>query len=145
MEMFNNILVVSRSTKKCIKVLRTGITFARRFDAKLHLLHIVPDPLNLQDWEMQSPAFDREFENMVAQAREELDQLVKAESAQGLVINEWVKGGDPITEIEKVAKKENVDLILLRAHRQGRLEHVFFGRTNDAIIRRLPATIMLVE
>ena len=144
MEMFNNILVVSRSTKKCIKVLRTGIDLARRFDAKLHLLHIVPDPLNLREWDMQSPSFDREFEKMVAQARVELDRLVKAEGAQGLVISEWVKGGDPITEIEAVVKDENVDLILLRAHKQGRLEHVFFGRTNDAIIRSLPATLLLV-
>ncbi len=145
MEAFNNILVVSRSTKKCIKVLRTGIEFARRFDAKLHLLHIVPDPINLGEWDMQSPSFDREYEKMVAQAREELDALVKAESAQGLVISETVKGGDPITDIEAIAKKENVDLILLRAHKQGRLEHVFFGHTNDAIIRSLPATILLVE
>ena len=108
------------------KVLRTGIDLARRFDVKLHLLHIAPDPLNLREWDMQASSFDREFEIMVAQAREELDRLVKAEGAQGLVIREWVKGGDPITEIEAVVKKQNVDLILLRAHKQGRLEHVFF-------------------
>jgi hypothetical protein len=35
METFNNILVVSRSTQHCIKVLRTGIALARKFDARL--------------------------------------------------------------------------------------------------------------
>lgn len=145
MEMFNNILVVSRSTKKCIKVLQTGIAFARRFNAKLHLLHIVSDPINVTDWNLMAPSFDREYEIMVAEARRELDQLVKDEKAEGLVISEWVKGGDPITDIRNVVKNEKVDLILMRAHKQGRLEHAFFGRTNDAIIRRLPATIMLVE
>jgi nucleotide-binding universal stress UspA family protein len=38
-----------------------------------------------------------------------------------------------------------VDLILMLAHREGRLEHFLFGKTNDAIIRRLPATLMLVR
>ncbi|GAB6909925.1 putative UspA domain protein [Desulfosarcina cetonica] len=145
METFNNILVVSRSTKKCIKVLQTGIDLARGFNAKLHLLHIVPDPINFGDWNMQSMYFDREYESMVANAREELDALVKAENAQGLVVSEWVKGGDPITDIEEAVKTEKVDLILLRAHKQGRLEHLFFGRINDAVIRRLPATVLLVD
>ena len=31
METFNNILVVSRSTKNCVKVLRTGVALARKF------------------------------------------------------------------------------------------------------------------
>jgi nucleotide-binding universal stress UspA family protein len=38
-----------------------------------------------------------------------------------------------------------VDLILMLAHREGRLEHFLFGKTNDAIIRQLPATLMLVK
>ena len=42
-------------------------------------------------------------------------------------------------------ESENVDLILMLAHREGRLEHFLFGKTNDAIIRRLPATLMLVK
>jgi nucleotide-binding universal stress UspA family protein len=31
------------------------------------------------------------------------------------------------------------------AHEEGRLEHFLFGKTNDAIIRRLPTTLMLVK
>jgi len=31
------------------------------------------------------------------------------------------------------------------AHEEGRLEHFLFGNTNDAIIRQLPTTLMLVK
>jgi nucleotide-binding universal stress UspA family protein len=145
METFNNILVVSRSTQHCIKVLRTGIALARKFDARLNVLHIIHDPFSLNGWNLPVPSLDDEYQSMVATARAELDRLVQAEKAEGLVINEWVKDGNPVDAIREAVESENVDLILMLAHREGRLEHFLFGKTNDAIIRRLPATLMLVR
>ena len=145
METFNNILVVSRSTQKCIKVLRKGISLARKYNAKLHVLHIIHDPFNLDGWNLPTPSFDEEYKNMVAKAREELNQMIKAERAEGMNIDERIRNGEPADEIQKVVESENVDLILMLAHKEGRLEHFLFGRTNDEIIRRLPATLMLVK
>jgi nucleotide-binding universal stress UspA family protein len=145
METFNNILVVSRSTQHCIKVLRTGIALARKFDAKLNVLHIIHDPFSLNGWNLPVPSLDDEYKSMVAKARAELDRLVQAEKAEGLVINEWVKDGNPVDAIQEAVESEKADLILMLAHREGRLEHFLFGKTNDAIIRRLPATLMLVR
>jgi universal stress protein A len=145
METFNNILVISRSTQHCIKVLRTGIALARKFDARLNVLHIIHDPFSVNGWNLPVPSLDDEYKSMVAKARAELDRLVQAEKAEGLVISEWVKDGNPVDTIQETVESENVDLILMLAHREGRLEHFLFGKTNDAIIRRLPATLMLVR
>lgn len=145
METFNSILVVSRSTQRCIKVLRTGIALARKFDARLNVLHIIHDPFSLNGWNLPVPSLADEYQSMVAKARTELDRLVKAEKAEGLVINEWVKDGNPVDAIQEAVESEKIDLILMLAHREGRLEHFLFGKTNDAVIRRLPATLMLVE
>jgi nucleotide-binding universal stress UspA family protein len=145
METFNNILVVSRSTQNCIKVLRTGIALARKFDARLHVLHVIHDPFNLNGWNLPVPSLEEEYKAMVSSARAELDRTIEKERAEGLVINEWVKDGDPVTAIGQAVENENVDLILMLAHREGRLEHFLFGKTNDAIIRRLPASLMLIQ
>jgi nucleotide-binding universal stress UspA family protein len=145
METINNILVVSRSTEHCIRVLRTGIALARKFDARLHVLHIIHDPFNLNGWNLPVPSLEKEYKAMVVNARTKLDQIIEAERAEGLVINEWVKDGDPVAAISHAVESENVDLILMLAHREGRLEHFLFGKTNDAIIRRLPASLMLVR
>jgi nucleotide-binding universal stress UspA family protein len=145
MKTFNNILVVSRSTQHCIKVLRTGIALARKFDARLHVLHIIHDPFNVNGWNLPIPSLDEEYKAMVANARTELDRIIEMERAEGLVINEWVKDGDPVDAINDAVESEQVDLILMLAHREGRLEHFLFGKTNDAVIRRLPATLMLVR
>ena len=145
METFNNILVVSRSTQHCIKVLRKGISLARKFNAKLHVLHIIHDPFNLDGWNLPVPAFDDEYKKMAEQARKELDRMVRTEKGEGLDVDEWVKNGNPADEIKKVVESQNIDLILMLAHQEGRIEHFLFGRTNDEIIRSLPATLMLVK
>jgi nucleotide-binding universal stress UspA family protein len=145
METFKNILVISRSTQHCIKVLRQGISLARKYGAKLHILHIIHDPFNLNGWNLPAPSFNDEYKKMVAKARNELDRMVQAEKAEGLVIAEWVKEGNPADEIQNVVEDQGIDLILMLAHREGRLEHFLFGKTNDEIIRRLPATLMLIK
>jgi len=145
METFDNILVVSRSTKQCIKVLRTGITLARKFNARLHVLHIIHDPFNVNGWNLPVPSLDEEYKAMVAKAKEELDRLIRTEKAEGMVVNEWIKDGNPVDAIRQAVEEHNVELILILAHQEGRLEHFLFGKTNDAIIRQLPATLMLVK
>jgi nucleotide-binding universal stress UspA family protein len=145
METFNNILVVSRSTRHCVKVLRTGIALARKFGARLHVLHIIHDPFSVNGWNLPIPSLDKEYKAMVAKARSELERLVLMEKAEGLVLNEWVRDGDPMDAIQQVVENENIDLILMLAHKEGRLEHFLFGKTNDAVIRQLPATLMLVK
>ncbi len=145
METFENILVVSRSTQHCVRVLRRGISLARKYGAKLHILHIIHDPFSVNGWNLPVPSLEDEFKKMTASARGEIDRLVHAEKAEGLIITERIKEGNPVDEIQNVVESENVDLILMLAHREGRLEHFLFGKTNDAIIRRLPATLMLVK
>ena len=145
METFENILVVSRSTQHCIRVLRRGISLARQYGANLHILHILHDPFSLNGWNLPIPSLEEEYQKMAASARQELDRLIRQEKAEGLVITEWVKDGNPVDAIQNVVESERVDLILMLAHQEGRLEHFLFGKTNDAIIRRLPATLMLVK
>ncbi len=145
MTTFKKILVVSRSTEHCVTVLRNGISLARTFGAKLYLLHIIHDPFNLDGWNLPTPSFSDEYEKMTTKAREEMKHLVQTENAEGLIIKEDIKFGRPVDEIQNAVENNGIDLILMPAHKEGRFEHFLFGKTNDAIIRKLPATLMLVR
>lgn len=142
---FKNILVVTHSIKESLKVVRTGISLARKYDGKVHLLHVIHDPFNLEGWNIPVPSFEEEYRNMVAKAREELLRAVVLQKAEDLVANIWVKDGKPHDEIQRAVEGEKIDVVLIPAHPEGRLEHFLFGKENDALIRKLPATLMLVK
>jgi nucleotide-binding universal stress UspA family protein len=145
MEIFNSILVISHSTEHCIGVLQKGISLAKKYDAKLGVLHIMHDPFSLEGWNLPVPSLEEEYKKMVAKAKKDLNEMIAAEKAEGLRITEWIKDGEPVEEIQKVVKSESVDLVIMLAHTEGRLEHFLFGKSNEAVIRRLPATLMLVK
>jgi len=145
MKTLKNILVVSRSTKHCREAVETGISLAHQYGAHLYLLHVIHDPFSLEGWNLPVPSFHDEYVKMVADARKGLDRMVKIEKDKGLPVTVWVKDGEPAEEIKKVAEEEKIDLIIMLAHEEGRLEHFLFGRTNDAILRKLPASILLVK
>ena len=145
MKTFKSILVVSRSTKHCRKAVETGISLAHQYGAHLYLLHVIHDPFNLDGWNLPVPSFHDEYVKMVADARKGLDRMVKVEIDKGLPVTVFVKDGMPAEEIKKVADEKKIDLIIMLAHEEGRLEHFLFGRTNDAILRKLPASILLVK
>jgi len=128
-----------------MKVLKTGISLARKYDAKLHLLHILHDPFGLDGWNLPVPSFEEEYKKMVADTREKLHRMVQAQKAEGLVVNELIENSTPVDALQRMVEKEHIDLILMLGHKEGRIEHFLFGKTNDAIIRSLPATLMLVK
>jgi nucleotide-binding universal stress UspA family protein len=145
MKPFKNILVVSRSTKHCREAVETGISLAHQYGAHLYLLHVIHDPFNLDGWNLPLPNLHDEYEKMVSDARKGLDRMVKIEKDKGLPVTVQVKDGMPAEEIQKVVEEEKIDLIVMLAHEEGRLEHFLFGRTNDAVLRKLPASILLVK
>jgi nucleotide-binding universal stress UspA family protein len=53
--------------------------------------------------------------------------------------------GEPVDEIMKVVAKKKIDLIIMAAHDEGKIEHIVFGRFNHEVVRRLPCSVLLVK
>ena len=149
METIKRILVISRMTPYCQEALRYGADLARRHDAKLHVLHLVSNPIaDMKAVNAPGVIFPDEHKNyhdMRREAQEELDKVIKKVIKDGFPINEIISDADPVKEITRVVKEEKIDLVVLLAHQEGRLEHALFGGEMDAIIRSLPCSILLVK
>jgi len=62
-----------------------------------------------------------------------------------MTVREFIEEGDPKEEILRVIERERIDLAILTAHEEGRLEHFLYGRGLDSVIRRMPCSILLVR
>ncbi|HEX8960735.1 MAG TPA: universal stress protein, partial [Geobacteraceae bacterium] len=91
MEDINRILVVSRETKYCREAVHYGISLARKYGAELSIIHVVHNPFGLEGWNLPTVALDKEYENIIKEAKEDLDRIIKAEKAKGLPIKELIR------------------------------------------------------
>jgi nucleotide-binding universal stress UspA family protein len=148
MENFRNILVISRMIPYSREAIKIGISLARKYDAKLMVLHLVTNPVDLMAVNAPGLFPDEEYNkynNSLQEAEDHLDKVIKQEIRDGFPIKELTSNCDPLEEIVKVVSEDKIDLIVVSSHEEGRIEHALFGGENDAIIRKMPCSIMLVK
>jgi len=145
MEDIKRILVVSRMTKHCRKAVHYGVSLARKYGAELYVIHVIHNPFGYEGWNLPIYSLKEDYKRIQQEAKEDLDKLIDSEKANGMAVKELIREGEPTKEILKVIKDENIDLLIILAHEEGRLEHFLFGRSNEALIRRMPCSILMVK
>jgi universal stress protein A len=142
------ILVVSKSTKNCRKTIHFGVSLAKAYSAELFVVHVIHNPFGLKGWNLPLaflPGLEKEYDKMVREAREDLDRMIQAEKVGGLQIEEAVINGEPTEEIFKLIRERQIDLLIMSAYEQWRLEHLLFGREIHEIVRKMPCSVFLVQ
>ena len=88
---------------------------------------------------------EEEYRAMMEEVKSELVEMMQKEKAEGMAIKEMVKDAEPVHEIVKTVEAENIDLLIMAAHNETRIEHIIYGRINHEIVRRLPCSVFLVK
>ena len=144
MEDINRILVVSWMTRCCQKSLHYGVSLAEKYKAELSVIHIV-NTLWFEGWSLPMISVIEERKKELERVKQELDKIIDSEKKRGMTIREFIKEGDPVEGILKTIKDEKIDLLILRAYEQGRIERFLISGSNDAIILKMPCSILLVK
>ena len=145
MEDVKRILVVSRMTKYCAKAVRYGVSLAKKYGAELTVVHVVHDPFGIEGWNLPLPNLEKDYQNLLKKSRQQLDDIIANENKSGMHIDVLIREGDPTSEILAVIKEKKIDLVIMLAHEEGRLEHFLFGRSNEELIRKMPCSILFVK
>ncbi len=145
MKDIKRILVVSRMTQYCREAVRQGISMAKKYGAELYVIHVIHNPFGYEGWNLPMISLEEEYKSIQEKAKAELDAIIASEKSGDLIVKELVRPGDPTKEVLKVLKEENIDLLIMLAHEEWRLEHFLFGRSNEEIIRKMPCSIFLVK
>ncbi len=144
-EDIQKILVVSWMTKYCQRAVQQGISLARRYDAKLYILHAIHNPFGLEGWNVPMVSLEKDYANLFKEAKEDLDRMVREEKGKGLRIVEIIKEGDPQKEILNFIREEKIDLLISLHYEDWRFEHFLFCRDIEKLIHQMPCSIMLVR
>jgi universal stress protein A len=145
MDDIKKILVASRMTKFDRKAVHYGVSLAKMYDAELYLIHVLHDPFGIEGWNLPMPSLDADYRREIQKAKKGLDEMVARERAQGIGVKELVREGEPTDVILKTVREEHIDLLIMMAHEEGKLEHFLWGRSNDEIIRSMPCSVLLIK
>ena len=138
------ILVPTDFSECSEEALQYGLELARRFDASLHLLHVVHDPV-AQPWAAEGfsvPVFEV-VEQWQKQAQERLRAAVPDADRGRVTIASVV--ATPYAEILAYASAHEVDLIVMGTHGRGGVTHMLLGSIAERVVRRAPCPVLTVR
>lgn len=107
-----------------------AVELARRFQASLHLLHVVGDPVS-QDW----------AGGVEANAARRLGEL----SLSGIDSQRATRAGHAFVEIVRYAADKKIDLIVMGTHGHGPVAHLLLGSVADKVVRKAPCPVLTVR
>jgi len=138
------ILVPSDFSECSDEALAYGLELARRFNATLHLLHVVRDPFT-QPWAAEglSASTFEVVEEWQKQADARLKALVPdTDRDRVIVVTSVTTAYDGI--LTYAADKE-IDLIVMGTHGRAGMSHLLLGSIAERVVRHAPCPVLTVR
>jgi nucleotide-binding universal stress UspA family protein len=122
--------------------LNYGVAFARKFRAKLTLLHIVePSTALTYTFTTETERIEKEhFE----QARRMLPALIAPEDQDDLDLRTLVKSSDVEEQILSTIREEGVDLVVMGTHGRGLVGRWLIGSVTQRMLQKVEIPILTV-
>ena len=141
---FRNILVATDFSETSEHALRYARSLAVSFGGRLHLLHVVPDPVLASAWS-EAYAYDLTAlgERLRVDAERQLAE--KATSIREVGVTTEATVGNPATLIALTAEARHADVIVMGTHGRSGFTHLFMGSVAERVLRSANCPVLTVR
>lgn len=124
------------------KALPTALTLCRTFDASLHLVTVMPD-FNMP---IVGSYFPKGFTKKAQDAMREAQRaFIEANVPADVQTQSVIIDGSPWEAIIKVAKKLEVDLIVMASHNRRKFADYLLGPNAEHVVHHAKMSVMIVR
>jgi universal stress protein A len=143
----SRILVATDFSAPSACALEYAITLADRFDASLHLLHAIEDPIVAAAWapEAYIGASAGFRAGLIDDAARRLACQVTSADRHRLTITSEVRLGPAAQTIEDAADDQRCDLIVMGTHGRTGMAHLLLGSVAEKVVRRARCPVLTVR
>lgn len=125
--------------------IKHALLFAKTFNARLFILHVVNEPVDLSGFYVPHISFEKLEEEIAVGARKMMETFC-ATHVKGFDNYEtMVVSGIPFNTILDRADEVKADLIILGTHGRTGLDHVLFGSTAEKVVRKSKVPVLTVR
>jgi nucleotide-binding universal stress UspA family protein len=140
-----NILFPTDFSDYSKKALPYALSFARRYGATLHVLHVFEQRIHPSFYIAdKSTPFDLDS-GLRERALDALDEFVYPDLRKKIDFKCEVTSGKPFVEIINYANQHEVDLIVIATHGLTGLEYMIIGSTTERVVRKSPCPVLSVK
>ena len=140
-------IVVGTDFSVCAaRALSHAVALAQLSGAKLHILHVLLEPVQALDVAAALPYPDVEVrKEWEGAARAKLDREVKAAEKRGVATTSEIRWGRPSDTIVETAARQKATLIVLGTHGRSALEKLLLGSTAERVLRISQVPVLTVR
>lgn len=140
----NKILVPFDFSEEATESIRRAGVMAKKFDAEVHLLHVLEFSLFFETDMVSVPPVSKVDQAVHEGAEQRLHEVVRQFDFDVITHIKEV-GGDPSRYICSFAKSLPADMIVIgRHHEKGLIEHMLNGSTSERVVAHAPCSVLVV-
>ena len=145
MPAIRHILVPIDFSEPSRAALRYAADLARRFNSRVHLLHVTPDPSQLP-WAV-GPGLAQYAEGLEVRREKTivgLRAMATEEHMDPLHTTTRIVEGVAHHEILEYARQQGIDLIVMGTHGRGAFAHLLLGSVAERVVRHAVCPVLVV-
>lgn len=142
------ILVPTDFSEPAANALKYAKALAENFGASLRLLHVIEETsLDYFAWTspMGAPVMTSMRGEMEKNVQKRLDEILSAEEKKRYFAETTIVVGSPFLEIVRLARAEEIDLIVIGTHGRGPISHMLMGSVAEKVVRKAPCPVLSVR
>jgi nucleotide-binding universal stress UspA family protein len=120
---------------------------AKKFSAKIHLIHVVDKRYVEKITELKDGPEDEVSEKLSLQAKRNLEKFLTHHNSEGQIAEKKIVVGTPFQAIALRAQTIGADMIVMGGQGRagnGEIEEIFFGSAAERVVRLLPCPVLCV-
>lgn len=142
--MYENLLIPTDGSDASTAAVDQGVTIAERFDATVHLLHVVDVGVEMSASGVGAVADDL-TESLEDVAEDALSAAESRAKAAGVAHEREILEGVPHEAIAAYAGDNGIDLVVVGATGRSGLREHLLGSTTDRVARSVDTSVLLAR
>jgi nucleotide-binding universal stress UspA family protein len=145
MKTIDSILFATDFSENCENAFEYALGFARQFGARLIIMHVINEPVDLRGFYVPHISFES-IEKEIAEGADKMMQtFCRTRMGEFTNYETFIANGIPYEEILKKAKEAEVSLIVMGTQGRTGLDHLLFGSTAESVFRRATCPVLTVR